>query len=312
MKVIRDIKNYTDTSQSILTIGTFDGVHIGHQKVIKSLVERARQKKILANVLTFFPHPRMILQKDSKIKLIDTLNEKELFFKELGIDNLIIHPFSKEFSRLTALEFTRDILVNHLKIASLYIGYDHRFGRNREATLEDLINFGKTYNFEVIIIPAQDISMVNVSSTKIRRAIEEGDFSQTKLFLGRPFQLSGKVTKGKGIGRTIAFPTANIKIEEPYKIIPPQGVYLVSIDHENRMYFGMMNIGIRPTLIGDNETIEVHIFEFNEDIYNKILKISLLEKIREEEKFESLEALKRQLEIDKETCKRTLANKGLK
>ena len=312
MKVIRDIKNYTDTSQSILTIGTFDGVHIGHQKVIKSLVERARQKKILANVLTFFPHPRMILQKDSKIKLIDTLNEKELFFKELGIDNLIIHPFSKEFSRLTALEFTRDILVNHLKIASLYIGYDHRFGRNREATLEDLINFGKTYNFEVIIIPAQDISMVNVSSTKIRRAIEEGDFSHTKLFLGRPFQLSGKVTKGKGIGRTIAFPTANIKIEEPYKIIPPQGVYLVSIDHENRMYFGMMNIGIRPTLIGDNETIEVHIFEFNEDIYNKILKISLLEKIREEEKFESLEALKRQLEIDKETCKRTLANKGLK
>ena len=312
MKVIRDIKNYTDTSQSILTIGTFDGVHIGHQKVIKSLVERARQKKILANVLTFFPHPRMILQKDSKIKLIDTLKEKELFFKELGIDNLIIHPFSKEFSRLTALEFTRDILVNHLKIASLYIGYDHRFGRNREATLEDLINFGKTYNFEVIIIPAQDISMVNVSSTKIRRAIEEGDFSQTKLFLGRPFQLSGKVTKGKGIGRTIAFPTANIKIEEPYKIIPPQGVYLVSIDHENRIYFGMMNIGIRPTLIGDNETIEVHIFEFNEDIYNKILKISLLEKIREEEKFESLEALKRQLEIDKETCKRTLANKGLK
>ena len=312
MKVIRDIKNYTDTSQSILTIGTFDGVHIGHQKVIKSLVERARQKKILANVLTFFPHPRMILQKDFKIKLIDTLKEKELFFKELGIDNLIIHPFSKEFSRLTALEFTRDILVNHLKIASLYIGYDHRFGRNREATVEDLIDFGKTYNFEIIIIPAQDISMVTVSSTKIRKAIEEGDLSQTKLFLGRPFQLSGKVTKGKGIGRTIAFPTANIKIEESYKIIPPQGVYLVSIDHENRIYFGMMNIGIRPTLIGDNETIEVHIFEFNEDIYNKILKISLLEKIREEEKFESLEALKRQLEIDKETCKRTLANKGLK
>ena len=312
MKVIRDIKNYTDTSQSILTIGTFDGVHIGHQKVIKSLVERARQKKILANVLTFFPHPRMILQKDSKIKLIDTLKEKELFFKELGIDNLIIHPFSKEFSRLTALEFTRDILVNHLKIASLYIGYDHRFGRNREATVEDLIDFGKTYNFEIIIIPAQDISMVTVSSTKIRKAIEEGDLSQTKLFLGRPFQLSGKVTKGKGIGRTIAFPTANIKIEEPYKIIPPQGVYLVSIDHENRMYFGMMNIGIRPTLIGDNETIEVHIFEFNEDIYNKILKISLLEKIREEEKFESLEALKRQLEIDKEICKKTLINKGLK
>jgi len=312
MKVIHDIKNYKATSQSILTIGTFDGVHVGHQKIIKSLVERASQKKILANVLTFFPHPRMVLQKDSKIKLIDTLKEKEVFFRELGVDNLIIHPFSKEFSRLTALEFTRDILVNQLKTAYLYIGHDHRFGRNREATVKDLIDFGKIYDFEVIVIPAQNISMVTVSSTKIRKAIEKGDFIQTYLFLGRPFLLSGKVSKGKGVGRTIAFPTANITIEESYKIIPPRGVYLVSIDLENTTHFGMMNIGIRPTLEGDNETIEVHIFEFNEDIYNKILKISLLEKIREEEKFQSLEALKRQLEIDKEICKKTLINKGLK
>jgi len=310
MKVVQDIQNYSSDTKSILTIGTFDGVHVGHQKIIKALVKEAHNKKLLANVLTFFPHPRMVLQKDVQIKLIDTLTEKETFLRELGVDTLIIHPFSKEFSRLSALEFTRDILVNQLKISELFIGYDHRFGKNREATVADLTSFGKTYDFKVKIIPAQDVSAITVSSTKIRTAILDGDFIKVVDFLGRFFQLSGTVTKGQSLGRTINFPTANLLIDSQHKIIPPKGVYLVSIFHHQNQYYGMMNIGTRPTLNGDKQTIEVHIFEFNKNIYSNSLTIHFIEKIRDEQKFESFDALKKQLIKDKEICKRNLSLKG--
>ena len=310
MKVVQDIQNYSSDTKSILTIGTFDGVHVGHQKIIKALVKEAHNKKLLANVLTFFPHPRMVLQKDVQIKLIDTLTEKEIFLRELGVDTLIIHPFSKEFSRLSALEFTRDILVNQLKISELFIGYDHRFGKNREATVADLTSFGKTYDFKVNIIPAQDVSAITVSSTKIRTAILDGDFIKVVDFLGRFFQLSGTVTKGQSLGRTINFPTANLLIDSQHKIIPPKGVYLVSIFHHQNQYYGMMNIGTRPTLNGDKQTIEVHIFEFNKNIYSNSLTIHFIEKIRDEQKFESFDALKKQLIKDKEICKRNLSLKG--
>jgi len=310
MEVVQDIQNYKSDTKSILTIGTFDGVHVGHQKIIKALVKEAHNKKLLANVLTFFPHPRMVLQKDAQIKLIDTLTEKETFLRELGVDTLIIHPFSKEFSRLSALEFTRDILVNQLKISELFIGYDHRFGKNREATVADLTSFGKTYGFKVNIIPAQDVSAITVSSTKIRTAILDGDFIKVVDFLGRFFQLSGTVTKGQSLGRTINFPTANLLIDSQHKIIPPKGVYLVSIFHHQNQYYGMMNIGTRPTLNGDKQTIEVHIFEFNKNIYSNSLTIHFIEKIRDEQKFESFDALKKQLIKDKEICKRNLSLKG--
>ena len=310
MKVVQDIQNYSSDTKSILTIGTFDGVHVGHQKIIKALVKEAHNKKLLANVLTFFPHPRMVLQKDVQIKLIDTLTEKEIFLRELGVDTLIIHPFSKEFSRLSAPEFTRDILVNQLKISELFIGYDHRFGKNREATVADLTSFGKTYDFKVNIIPAQDVSAITVSSTKIRTAILDGDFIKVVDFLGRFFQLSGTVTKGQSLGRTINFPTANLLIDSQHKIIPPKGVYLVSIFHHQNQYYGMMNIGTRPTLNGDKQTIEVHIFEFNKNIYGSSLTIHFIEKIRDEQKFESFDALKKQLIKDKEICKRNLSLKG--
>ena len=310
MKVVQDIQNYSSDTKSILTIGTFDGVHVGHQKIIKALVKEAHNKKLLANVLTFFPHPRMVLQKEAQIKLIDTLAEKETFLRELGVDTLIIHPFSKEFSRLSALEFTRDILVNQLKISELFIGYDHRFGKNREATVADLTSFGKTYDFKVNIIPAQDVSAITVSSTKIRTAILDGDFIKVVDFLGRFFQLSGTVTKGQSLGRTINFPTANLLIDSQHKIIPPKGVYLVSIFHHQNQYYGMMNIGTRPTLNGDKQTIEVHIFEFNKNIYGSSLTIHFIEKIRDEQKFESFDALKKQLIKDKEICKRNLSLKG--
>ena len=310
MKVVQDIQNYSSDTKSILTIGTFDGVHVGHQKIIKALVKEAHNKKLLANVLTFFPHPRMVLQKDAQIKLIDTLAEKEDFLRKLGVDTLIIHPFSKEFSRLSALEFTRDILVNQLKISELFIGYDHRFGKNREATVADLTSFGKTYDFKVNIIPAQDVSAITVSSTKIRTAISDGDFIKVVDFLGRFFKLSGTVTKGQSLGRTISFPTANLLIDSQHKIIPPKGVYLVSIFHHENQYYGMMNIGTRPTLNGDKQTIEVHIFEFDKNIYDSTLTIHFIEKIRDEQKFESLDALKKQLIKDKEICKRNLTLKG--
>ncbi|MBT5974553.1 bifunctional riboflavin kinase/FAD synthetase [Flavobacteriaceae bacterium] len=311
MKVVNDIKNYRSDKKSILTIGTFDGIHIGHQKILKSLVAQAKKENLLANVLTFFPHPRMVLQKESQIKLIDTLKEREDFLRKLGVDNLIIHPFSVAFSKLTALEFIQNILVKQLKIDSLYIGYDHRFGRNREATVEDLKSYGQQYDFKVNIISAQQIATIAVSSTKIREAIALGDFVKVHHFLGRPFQLKGTVTKGEGIGRKLAFPTANLNVNIPYKIIPPQGVYLVSILLEKGVFYGMMNIGTRPTLSGKNESIEIHIFDFNEDLYGKMITVCLYEKIRDERKFDSLEALKTQLIKDKKKCKRTLTVKGL-
>lgn len=311
MKVVNDIKNYRSDKKSILTIGTFDGIHIGHQKILKSLVAQAKKENLLANVLTFFPHPRMVLQKESQITLIDTLKEREDFLRKLGVDNLIIHPFSVAFSKLTALEFIQNILVKQLKIDSLYIGYDHRFGRNREATVEDLKSYGQQYDFKVNIISAQQIATIAVSSTKIREAIALGDFVKVHHFLGRPFQLRGTVTKGEGIGRKLAFPTANLNVNIPYKIIPPQGVYLVSILLEKGVFYGMMNIGTRPTLSGKNESIEIHIFDFNEDLYGKMITVCLYEKIRDERKFDSLEALKTQLIKDKKKCKRTLTVKGL-
>jgi len=305
MNIVQGIENYNSSSQSILTIGTFDGVHIGHQKIIGSLVQQAKEKNLQSSLLTFFPHPRMVLQKQSSLKLIDTLKEKELLLKKLGIDNLIIHPFSEEFSRLTAIEFTRDLLVDKLKIASLFIGYDHRFGKNREASVDDIITYGKTYGFDLTVIPAQDIESITVSSTKVRTAIEDSDFEKVHQFLGRPYQLNGIVTQGEGLGRTIGFPTANLEIPESYKLIPPKGVYMVDVEHRNTSYKGMMNIGNRPTLNGSHQTTEVHLFDFDQKIYGDSLKVLIVKKIREELKFDSLEALKTQLAIDQEICKRT-------
>jgi riboflavin kinase/FMN adenylyltransferase len=249
----------------------------------------------------------MVLQKESNLKLIDTLEEKQNLLSELGIDNLIVQPFSKEFSKLTAIEFTRDILVDELGMSALMIGYDHRFGKNREASVEDLIRYGESYNFEVTVIPAQDISSITVSSTKIRDAIKISNFKKVNQFLGRPYELNGEVIKANGVGRTIKYPTANIEIKETYKLIPPKGVYLVKIYLGENEFSGMMNIGNRPTINGLNETIEIHIFDFDKDIYGKNLKVCFLQKIRKEKKFDSLTSLKNQLKKDEENCKRILA-----
>ncbi|QRM88963.1 bifunctional riboflavin kinase/FAD synthetase [Lacinutrix sp. WUR7] len=311
MEVIQSFQNL-NAHKTIVTIGTFDGVHIGHQKIIERLVNTAKQENLKSVVLTFFPHPRMVLQKDANIKLINTIEERSHILDQLGIDYLCIKTFTKEFSRLSAEEFVVEILVKQLNIKKIIIGYDHHFGRNRSANINDLKRFGETYNFEVEEISAQDINDVSVSSTKIRTALTEGDIKIANTYLGYNFMLNGKVTKGKGLGKTINFPTANIHITEDYKLIPKQGVYVVRSKYKSQTLFGMMNIGNNPT-ISDNtkQTIEVHFFSFNENIYDEILTVEILNRIRDEQKFESLEALKKQIEQDQLIAKQYITQNNI-
>ena len=282
-----------------MTIGTFDGVHVGHQKIIEQLVATAKKENSRSVLLTFFPHPRMVLQKDNSIKLINSIEERIAFLEKTGLDCLIIHPFDKAFSRLTALEFVRNVLVNHLNTSKLIVGYDHRFGKNREGNFEQLEEYGHVYDFEVIEIPSQDINEIAVSSTKIRTALQEGDVKKANRYLGRAFSISGEVVSGERLGNTIGFPTANIKIPESYKLTPKKGAYLVKAQMENTDYFGMLNIGVRPTVNGVDETIEVHFFDWDKDLYGKTLEIQFLDFLRDEQRFESLRALKAQLSQDK-------------
>lgn len=299
MKVIENYKNFTSTKKSIVTIGTFDGVHIGHQKILEQLVATAKKENANSVLLTFFPHPRMVLQKDNSIKLINTINERIEILEKTGLDYLIIHPFDKEFSRLSALDFVRNILVSHINTSKLIIGYDHRFGKNREGNFEQLQDFGHTYDFEVLEIPAQDINNISISSTKVRNALLESDIKKANRYLGYHFSLTGKVVSGKQLGNTIGYPTANIEVAEDYKLIPQKGAYLVSSEIDGILYYGMMNIGVRPTVNGINETIEVHFFDFDQNIYGKTLKIEILDFLRNEQKFDSVTALKEQLHQDK-------------
>ena len=297
-----------EKKNTVVTIGTFDGVHIGHQKIIERLIEVGKLKNLIPTILTFFPHPRMILQKDANIKLLNTLNEKELILKQFGLENLVVKKFTKEFSRLTAEEFVETILVKQLNVKHVIIGYDHHFGRNRTANIDDLRAFGKQYNFDVEEITAQDINDVAVSSTKIRTALTEGNIQIANRFLGYPFLISGTVVKGKGLGRTIDFPTANIQISEDYKLIPKQGVYIVKSIINKETIFGMMNIGTNPTVNGKTQTIEVFFFNFNEKLYDKKITIELLERLRDEKKFESVILLKEQLLKDKTNALKFISN----
>ena len=244
----------------------------------------------------------MVLQKDNQLKMIDTIEEKTKFLEKLGVDVLIIQPFTLEFSRMTALEYTRDILINGLNISKLIIGYDHRFGRNREATVQDLKHFGEDHGFTVEEIPAQDIESIAVSSTKVRNAIATGEIKKANRYLGRPFSLNGTVVKGDKIGRKIGYPTANLEIKEDYKLRPQNGVYLVQCHWNDQKYYGMMNVGKRPTIAGKKNRIETYFFDFTGDLYGKKISVDLLEKIRDEQKFDSLEALKNQLNQDEKSC----------
>lgn len=308
MEVTHSLANYKTSKKTIVTIGTFDGVHIGHQKIIEQLVETAKKTNRKSVVLTFFPHPRMVLQKEASIELINTIDERATLLAKTGLDYLIIHPFNKEFSRLTALNFVKEVLVNQLNIATLIVGYDHHFGKNREGNLEQLIEYSHLYNFEIQEIPAQDIDDVSVSSTKIRKALAEKNIKTANRYLGYPFMLSGTVINGKQLGGKIGFPTANIDIKEDYKLIPKTGVYIVTSVINNNVVFGMMNIGFRPTVDGKHQTIEVHFFDFNQELYGETLCIELHYFLRDEQKFDSVEALITQLQKDKEASLQYIQN----
>ena len=308
MSNVQNLEAYKSKAPTVVTIGTFDGVHIGHKKIIKRLINTGKSDGLKAVILTFFPHPRMVLQKDSNIKLINTIDERSAILDDLGLDYLLIKKFTKAFSRLSAEDFVKQILVDTLNAKKVIIGYDHRFGRNRNADINDLKTFGIKYGFEVEEISVEDIDDVAVSSTKIRKALNEGNIAKANSFLGYHFMLNGTVVKGKGLGKKIDYPTANILIKEDYKLIPKRGSYIVNSKINDKLYFGMMNIGVNPTVDGDKETIEVHFFDLNKDIYNRKIQIHLLERIRDEQKFESLEALKIQLQKDKERALNYIAN----
>ena len=298
MNEFSSVSSYNISNSSVVTIGTFDGVHIGHLAILNRLIKTAQKENLESVVLTFFPHPRMVLQKDADIKLINTIEERKRLLEKTGLDQLIIHPFTKEFSRLTALEFVRDILVNQLNLKKIIIGYDHRFGRNRNATIEDLKEFGKTYDFEVIDISAQQLEEVSISSTKIRTAIKEGNIETTNKYLGYPFMLSGTIVKGRGIGKTLDFPTANLQIEEEYKLIPKEGVYVVQSQISGKKVFGITNIGTNPTVGGTQQTIETYFLDYNEDLYHQHIQLEFLSRIRDEKKFNSVEDLKNAIQED--------------
>ncbi|MFL2596167.1 MAG: bifunctional riboflavin kinase/FAD synthetase [Flavobacteriaceae bacterium] len=308
MKTIHGIENFPASEGSIVTIGTFDGVHLGHQQILKQLIDTSQQSKLKSVLLTFFPHPRMVLQPDISMRLIQTIEEREKALRKTGLDYLVIHPFSEKFSRLSADDYVKQILVDKLNVRKVVVGYDHRFGRNRTASLEDMYNYADIYDFEVIEIDAKKIKSTAVSSTKIRKAIDQGDIALANSYLGDPFTLEGVVVHGDKRGRELSYPTANIELQNKHKIIPKQGVYLIQSDIDNQVVYGMMNIGTKPTFDTTNPSIEVHFFDWNGDLYDQTLQVKLLKWIREEQKFGSVEELQAQIHADERYCRSYIPN----
>ena len=307
MREITDITTFTTQQPTVLTIGTFDGVHLGHQKIIERVVTTARQEGLLATIFTFFPHPRMVVQHDKGLKLIHTLEEKKQLLQQLGVDLLVVQPFNEAFAQLTAEEFVSTILVQHLNVKKVIIGYDHRFGRNRTANINDMRLFGEKYGFAVEEISVQEVDEVSVSSTKIREALNKGDVTTAEHYLGTPYSLTGTVVHGLKLGRTLGYPTANIQVTEDYKLIPKDGVYVVYSYIGGQKVYGMMSIGKNPTIEGKGASIEVYFFDFNGDLYDRELTIYFLKYLREERKFSSVALLKKQLQDDETTARKAIA-----
>ena len=300
MKVYTQIEDFRNIKNPVVTTGTFDGVHLGHQKIISRLIDVAKEEQGETVLLTFYPHPRMVLfPDDNELKLLNTQQEKIRLLEKYGIDHLIIYPFTKEFSRLTSVEFVRNILVNSIQTKRLVIGYNHHFGRNREGSFEHLKEFGPVYGFDVEEIPAKDIDHIEISSTKIRQALQAGEVEVAATYLGHTYSVSGKVVQGKQLGRTIGYPTANILMEDKYKLIPADGVYAVKVELNGVMYQGMLNVGNNPTIEGKGRSLEVNIFDFDQNIYGDEATIYFIERLRDEVKFNGLDELKAALAKDK-------------
>lgn len=308
MKEHENACTFSNDVKSVVTIGTFDGVHIGHKKIIERLTHLANQNGLDSVILTFFPHPRMVLQKDVDIKLINTIEERSQILRQTRLNHLVIHPFSESFSQLSAEDYVTKLLAKYLKAEKVIIGYDHRFGKGRTANIEDLKKYGEILNFSVEEIGKQEIEDVAVSSTKIRRAINNGEIEKANRYLGYDFMLTGKIEKGRQLGRTFGYPTANMKIAETYKIIPKSGVYVVKAIIDNTTYFGMTNIGTNPTVGGQKQTIETHFFDAEFNLYGKKIQIRLLKRIREEKKFDSIALLKQAMYEDEEFARDYVSN----
>ncbi|HYK75780.1 MAG TPA: bifunctional riboflavin kinase/FAD synthetase [Daejeonella sp.] len=307
MKIYNHIDEFSPIENAVVTIGTFDGVHVGHQKIIKRLREVALQTGGETVILTFFPHPRMILHpEDINIKLISTMAEKAEMLENLGVDHLIITPFTRDFSNLSAQDYIKDVLVEKIGTRCIVIGYDHRFGKDRQGGLQHLQQYASEYGFIVEEIPEQDLHDVAVSSTQIRHALLKGDVETARDFLGYPFHLSGRVIKGDQIGRQLGFPTANLFVEETYKLIPADGIYAVTVQLQNLTLKGMAYIGHRPTINGMTRNIEVNIFDFDQDLYGQTIRLNFLSFIRGDEKFSSLDELKSKLGEDEKMARSLL------
>ncbi len=309
MKIYHHIDEFSPVKNAVVTIGTFDGVHLGHRKIISRIRELADASGGETVLLTFFPHPRMILHpEDESIKLINTINEKAELLEQLGIDHLIITPFSRDFSNQSAEDYIRDVLVNKIGTKKIVIGYDHRFGKDRQGGLADLQRLGPVYDFDVVEIPEQDINDVAVSSSRIRQALLSGGIDLANEFLGYPFFITGKVTRGDQIGRKIGFPTANILIEETYKLIPSDGIFAAKVKMGDVEYIGMAYIGSRPTISGITRNIEVNIFDFDKEVYGEQIRMEFHHFIRNDIKFASLDELTEQLANDKQDTLRLMTN----
>jgi riboflavin kinase / FMN adenylyltransferase len=307
MKIYNDLEEFTKRKNAVVTIGTFDGVHIGHRKIISRLKETAQHSNGETVILTFFPHPRMIIHpEDVNLKMITTIDEKARLMEQMGIDHLIITPFTRDFSNLSAEEYIKNILVEKIGTRRIVIGYDHRFGKDRAGGFLDLLKYSTQYNYQVEEIPEQDIHDVAVSSTKIRNALLHGDIHTANDFLGYDFHVTGQVIKGDQIGRRLGYPTANLFVAETYKILPSDGIYAFKVEIENNLFDGMGYIGHRPTLNGMTRNIEANIFNFDQDLYGKTIRLHFVDFIRGDAKFDSLDALREQIEKDKESALRIL------
>ncbi|OOG73717.1 bifunctional riboflavin kinase/FAD synthetase [Algoriphagus sp. A40] len=307
MKIYEGLAGFTPVKNAVVTSGTFDGVHLGHQKILNRIREIARSIQGETVLITFWPHPRLVLYPDEhNLRLLSTFEEKTKMLRQFGIDHLITIPFTQEFSQMSSQVFIQKVLIDAIQTKKLVIGYDHRFGKNREGGFEYLKANSSTFGFELEEISRQDVEEIAVSSTKIRKALESGDVKTAESCLGRPYELNGLVIKGQQIGRSIGFPTANIHIPNDYKLIPKDGVYAVEASVDGTLYKAMLNIGNRPTVDGTKKTVEANLFDFQGDLYDKQITVYFHEFLREERKFESLEALKNQLFQDQKTARSLL------
>lgn len=306
MKIHKNVASFKKIEKAVITTGTFDGVHLGHRKILNTLSKVGEVTSAETVIITFFPHPRLVLFPDYNLKLINTIDENIELFKTYGVDHLIFQKFDTDFSRITSLEYIRDILCKKIGLKDLVIGYNHHFGRNREGSINNLQEYTDLYDFNIHEVSPFDLSGESVSSTKIRNAINDGEVELANNYLGYNFKLFGKVVKGRGLGSGIGFPTANIIVENKNKILPMEGVYAVYVYYNENKFGGMLNIGTNPTFNNNELSIEVHIFDFNQDIYSEIITIEFCKRIRNEKKFNTVDELKQQLSMDKITVLNSL------